>query len=71
MNWILGGSATTLSAAVVYPVFRFMSPPRVPEAETNEAEDCVRMKGEGLRLLEISGGASRIGCAPFFVQRPR
>jgi len=32
LDRFLGASVTALAAAVVYPVFRFMSPPRIPEA---------------------------------------
>jgi Rieske Fe-S protein len=38
INWLLGTSVAGLVAAVIYPVFRFMSPPEVPEASTNEVE---------------------------------
>ena len=38
INWLLGTSVAGLVAAVIYPVFRFMSPPDVPEASTNEVE---------------------------------
>jgi Rieske Fe-S protein len=35
LNGFLGTTLTALGAAVVYPVLRFLSPPRVPEAVTN------------------------------------
>ncbi|MDX1583729.1 MAG: ubiquinol-cytochrome c reductase iron-sulfur subunit [Thermoanaerobaculia bacterium] len=38
INWFLGTSAGALCAAVLFPVFRFLSPPRVPEATTNQVE---------------------------------
>jgi len=38
VNWLLGTSATALFASVVYPVLRFLSPPRVPEATANQVE---------------------------------
>jgi len=38
VNWLLGSSATALLASIFYPVFRFMSPPRIPEATTNEVD---------------------------------
>lgn len=38
LGWFLGASVSALFAAVVYPVIRFISPPRVPEATTNRVE---------------------------------
>ena len=38
LSWLLGISVSGLFAAVVYPVARFLSPPRVPEATTNQVE---------------------------------
>jgi len=38
LSWLLGISVSGLFAAVVYPVARFISPPRVPEATTNQVE---------------------------------
>jgi Rieske Fe-S protein len=38
INWLLGTSVGGLAAAVLYPVGRFLSPPEVPEATTNEVE---------------------------------
>jgi Rieske Fe-S protein len=38
LNWLLGGSATALLAAIAYPILRFLSPPRVPEAATHQVE---------------------------------
>jgi len=32
LNFFLGASVTTLASAVFYPVARFLSPPRIPEA---------------------------------------
>ncbi len=37
-NWLLGTSFGALAASIVYPVVRFLSPPRVAEASTNEVE---------------------------------
>ena len=36
LNGFLGAVSTALGAAVVYPVIRFLSPPHVPEAVTNQ-----------------------------------
>jgi len=38
LNWLLGTSVGGLAASVLYPVSRFVSPPEVPEATTNEVE---------------------------------
>lgn len=38
INWLLGTSVGGLAASVLYPVGRFLSPPEVPEATTNEVE---------------------------------
>jgi Rieske Fe-S protein len=36
VSWILGGTGGALFLSVVYPIFRFISPPRIPEATTNQ-----------------------------------
>jgi Rieske Fe-S protein len=38
LNWLLGTSAGTLLASVLYPVVRYVSPPNIPEASTNQVE---------------------------------
>jgi Rieske Fe-S protein len=38
LNWLLGTSGGALLVSVVYPVLRFISPPRIPEATTNQVE---------------------------------
>lgn len=38
LNGFLGGSVAALFAAVAYPVVRFLSPPRIPEATTHQVE---------------------------------
>lgn len=38
LSWFLGGSFTALAASIVYPIARFLSAPRVPEATTNQVE---------------------------------
>jgi cytochrome b6-f complex iron-sulfur subunit len=38
LNWFLGGSVSALFASAVYPIVRFISPPRLPEATTNRIE---------------------------------
>lgn len=38
LNWFLGTSFGALLASIVYPVARYITPPRVPEATANEVE---------------------------------
>lgn len=38
INWLLGTSLAGLGGSILYPVFRFMSPPDIPEAATAEVE---------------------------------
>lgn len=38
LGWFLGTSVGALCLAIVYPILRFVSPPRVPEAATNQVE---------------------------------
>lgn len=38
VNWFLGTTVGALAASIVFPVFRFLSPPQVPEATTNQVE---------------------------------
>lgn len=38
LNWFLGTSAGALVVSVVYPVLRFLSPPEIAEAPTNEVD---------------------------------
>lgn len=38
LNWLLGSSFGAFLASAGYPLLRFISPPRIPEASTNELE---------------------------------
>lgn len=38
LNWLLGTSAGALLASALYPILRYVSPPNVPEAATNQVE---------------------------------
>ena len=38
INWFLGTSFGALIVSVVYPVLRFISPPRIPEVTTQQVE---------------------------------
>ena len=38
LNWFLGTTAGALLASALYPILRYVSPPRIPEASTSEVE---------------------------------
>ena len=38
LNWFLGTSVGALFASIAYPIARFVSPPHVPEASTNQVD---------------------------------
>ena len=38
LNWFLGTSFGALLASVIYPVLRYMTPPKIAEANTNQIE---------------------------------
>jgi Rieske Fe-S protein len=38
LNWFLGTTAGALALSVLYPLVRYVSPPRIAEAATNEVE---------------------------------
>lgn len=38
LNWFLGTTVGALFVSIAYPVSRFVSPPRVPEASTNQVD---------------------------------
>ena len=38
INWFLGSTFGALAISVLYPVLRYVRPPRVPEASTNQIE---------------------------------
>ena len=38
LNWFLGSSVGALFASIAYPIARFISPPHLPEASTNQVE---------------------------------
>jgi Rieske Fe-S protein len=38
LNWFLGTSIGALIASVIYPVLRYMTPPKIAEASTNQIE---------------------------------
>ncbi len=38
LNWFLGTSTAALFISILYPILRFISPPRIPEAATAQVE---------------------------------
>jgi cytochrome b6-f complex iron-sulfur subunit len=73
LNWFLGTSFGALLASVLYPVIRFASPPRIPEATTSQVEagdvsdpllmargfKIVRFGAEPVILLKVTDGEYR------------
>jgi len=73
LGWFLGTSVGALAASVLYPIARFVSPPRVPEAATNQVEagptndpellakgfKIVRFGAEPVILLRVAEGDYR------------
>ena len=66
LDWLLGGSVTGLLASVLYPVLRFVSPPRLPEATTNQVEvgpvNDAELVDKGFKIV-------RFGAEPVIVVR--
>ena len=73
LNWFLGTSFGALVVSVLYPVIRFVSPPRIPEATTSQVEagdvsdplwrekgfKIVRFGAEPVILLKVSDAEYR------------
>ena len=38
LNWFLGTTLGAAAATFIYPIVRYVSPPRIPEATTNQVE---------------------------------
>jgi Rieske Fe-S protein len=66
VNWFLGTSTGALMASIALPVLRFMSPPRVPEAATQEVEAGSTHDPE---LLEKGFKIVRFGAEPVILIR--
>ena len=66
LNWFLGTTAGALFAAVLFPVMRFISPPEVPEASTNQVEAGPTNDPE---LLEQGFKIIRFGADPVILVR--
>ena len=66
LNWFLATSVGALLGSVLYPVFRFISPPRIPEAATNQVE---AGKTNDPELLEKNFKILRFGSEPVILFR--
>jgi len=66
VNWFLGTSVGALFAAVVYPVARYVSPPRITEAATNQVEAGFSNDPE---LMEKGFKIVRFGTEPVILLR--
>ena len=64
VNWFLGTAMTALAGAVIYPVARFLSPPRVPESSMNQVDagtvDDPELAEKGFKIV-------RFGARPVMV----
>ena len=66
LRWLFGGAFAGFAASVFYPVVRFISPPEVPEATTNEVEAGLTNDPE---LLDRGFKIVRFGSDPVIVVR--
>ena len=66
LNWFLGTSSGALLASISYPVLRFISPPEVPEATTNQVEAGATNDPD---LLENGYKIIRFGVEPVILVR--
>jgi Rieske Fe-S protein len=60
LDALLGFSASALAAAIVYPIARYVSPPRIPEAATNRvlAAKVSEMAKEGWKVFPFGSEAA-------------
>ena len=66
VNWFLGTAVIGLFTSAVYPIFRFLSPPDRPEAETAEVEAGLTNDPD---LLERGFKIIRFGSEPVILIR--
>lgn len=57
VNWFLGTTLGAVAATFIYPILRYVSPPRIPEATTNQVEagdvsDTV-LKDKGFKIIRF------------------
>jgi cytochrome b6-f complex iron-sulfur subunit len=66
LNWFLGTSFGAMLVAVIYPVFRYVTPPRIAEANTNEVDagpvNDPELREKGFKIL-------RFGAEPVILVR--
>ena len=66
LNWLLGTSGGALLLSAFYPVARYLNPPRIPEASTNQVEagrvDDAAYREKGFKIV-------RFGMDPVIVVR--
>ena len=66
INWFLGTSVGALMVSVLYPIVRYVSPPRIPEAGTAQVEagatDDPLLREQGFKIV-------RFGADPVIVVR--
>ena len=66
LNWFLGTSFGALLGSIFFPIFRYISPPDIPEAATNQVEACATNDPE---LLEKGFRIVRFGVEPVILVR--
>ena len=66
LTWFLNTSFAALLGSMLYPVLRFLNPPRIPEATTNEVEAGAVNDPE---LLEKGFKIVRFGAEPVILVR--
>ncbi|HVS31184.1 MAG TPA: ubiquinol-cytochrome c reductase iron-sulfur subunit [Thermoanaerobaculia bacterium] len=66
LNWFLGTSFGALLVSIVYPVVRFVTPPRIAEASMNEVEAGL---AEDPGLIEKGFKIVRFGADPVILVR--
>lgn len=66
LGWFLGTSVGALLLSVLYPVLRFLSPPNIPEATTNQVEAGTTRDSE---LVEKGYKIVRFGAEPVLLVR--
>jgi Rieske Fe-S protein len=66
LNWLLGTTGGALLVSVFYPVLRYVSPPDVPEAATNQVE---AGRTNDPELLDKGYKIVRFGAEPVIVIR--
>lgn len=66
LNWFLGTSAGALFGSIIYPVIRYMSPPRLPESTTSQVDAGRTNDSE---FLEKGYKIVRFGAEPVIVVR--